>query len=61
VSDHQPLPFLDRASDPEEETEPIEEETVRPRWYWPLFAAMLAALAVAAVLWPIVVYQALIP
>jgi hypothetical protein len=41
-------------------TEPGEEQE-RPRWYWPLFAAMLAALAVAMVVWPIVVYQALVP
>lgn len=41
--------------------DPDEGEDERPRWYWPLFAVMLAALATAIVAWPVVVYQALVP
>jgi hypothetical protein len=63
VTDHTPLPDAGRVPDPPDEliwTEPGEKEE-RPSWYWPLFAVMLAALAVAMVVWPVVVYQALVP
>jgi len=41
--------------------DPEEPQEERPRWYWPLFAAMLVALAVAMIVWPVVVFRAVFP
>ena len=62
MTDHLPLPLTDPPPEGgEAESSSSEDRAERPRWYWPLFVAMLAALAVALTVWPIVVYQALIP
>jgi hypothetical protein len=61
VTDHPPVPLADHTPDGEEPDSPADRRQERPRWYWPLFAAMLLALAVAAFVWPIVVFHAVVP
>jgi len=60
VTGHSPLPLNDPAPN-EEPDSPVDLGEARPRWYWPLFAAMLLVLVASAMLWLVVVFKAVVP
>jgi hypothetical protein len=71
VTDHTPLPLDDSTpilptadvptGNEGEPDSPVDAGEARPGWYWPLFAAMLLVLAACLMVWPVIVFKAIVP